>query len=313
MNIIYKSSDINERDLLNVLNLWNDEIGDIYPITKKGFYQNVINYSQKKVMLAYESDKLVGFIVLKTFSDDYLYEYKDNLFISLFFVSKKYRRKGIGSSLLDFAEKNRDGKDLIIGKDIYNFFPGVPTDFDNLTDVWLEKRGFEGKRYTHDLIARKPKGYPIKNKDICYRYCDESEKEQLIGFIKKNNWKRWAIEAEDYFNKKSTNDNKAYLIGVNSKKEIVSFVRINDYKMSITPYNVMWQHRFEKLGGIGPLGVDASCRKCGIGGDMLSVAIKALQEKNIDEIMIDWTGLMEVYRKYGFEVWKSYKYMSKKN
>ena len=311
MNITYKSSDINERDLLKVLELWNNEVGSIFPITEKGFYQNVVNYSDKEVMLAYDGDKLVGFIVLKTFSDDYLCEYKDNLFISLFFVSRKYRRQGIGSLLLDFAEKKRENRNLIIGKDIYNFFPGVPNDFDNITDIWLEKRGFSGKRYTHDLIALKPRHFDIKNKDIIYRCCEDSEKEKLIEFLKKNNWKRWAYEAIDYFKNKSANDEKSYLIGVNSNNEIVSFVKINDYKMDMSPYNVMWQARFERLGGLGPLGVDSLYRKNGIGGDMLSFAIKTLLDKDIKEIMIDWTGLMDVYRKYGFEVWKAYKYMSK--
>lgn len=311
MNFIYKKfSDINEKELLDCLKLWNDEMGLIYPITQKAFYQNVIDYSEKDGLVAYCDNQVKGFIILKQFSDDKLVDYTNNLFISLFYVSKKYRRQGVGSTLFDFANKICGERDLIIGKDIYNFFPGVPTDFDNLTDVWLEKRGFTGHRYTHDLIARNPKSYEIKNKEVVYKYCEDEEKDKLIEFIKKNNWKRWALEVEEYFSNKKENDEKAYIIGL-LYGEIISFVRVNTNEMNIVAYNVMWQNRFEKLGGIGPLGVDKEQRKSGLGKDMMSIAINDLLKKGCKELMIDWTGLMELYSKFNFEVWKSYKYMQK--
>ncbi len=312
MNITYKTSDINESDLLNVLKLWNDEKGDIYPFPKKAFYQNVINYNDKDVMIAYCGEKVVGFIILKKFDDNSLVDYTNDLFISLFFVSKKYRRNGIGSKLFEFVEQKRNGRRLVIGKDIYNFFPGVPTEFDNLTDIWLEKRGFVGTRYTHDLIAYKPKYFELKNKQVIYEYCSEDRKEELIEFILKNNWKRWALEVKTYFENKTINDDHAYIIGLIEGK-IVSFLRINTAKMDIVAYNVLFQERFEMLGGIGPLGVDKEFRKLGLGMDMMSVGIKCLIDRNVSQIILDWTGLMELYDRFGFEVWKSYKYMDKKS
>ena len=159
MNLIYKNqSDINENDLLNCLKLWNQEMGLIYPISEKAFFQNVINYADKDVLVALNEEEVIGFIILKRFDDDKFVDYKTKLFISLFYVSKRYRKQGIGSMLIDFAEKIGRDRDLIIGKDIYNFFPGVPTDFDNLTDVWLEKRGFSGKRYTGKSTGSFAKG-----------------------------------------------------------------------------------------------------------------------------------------------------------
>ena len=79
----------------------------------------------------------------------------------------------------------------------------------------------------------------------------------------------------------------------------------------MVPYNVMYQERFEKLGGIGPLGVDGEMRKTGLGMDMMSVGISRLVDRGMTSLMIDWTGLMELYSRFGFEVWKSYKYMEK--
>jgi predicted N-acetyltransferase YhbS len=308
--IIKKTSDIRDNDLLNCLKLWNDEMGYVYPISSNSFYQNVIDYKDKDVMIYYDDERVIGFIFLKRFSDDRLVNYSNNLYISLFYVSKKYRKQGIGSSLFDFAEEIRDGKELIIGKDINNFFPGVPTDFDNLTDVWLEKRGFVGKRYTHDLITKDPKIYEIRNKDVEYKYCDDSQKEELIQMMINNNWGRWALEAKEYFEKKTENDKNAYIVGMVDGK-IISFAKVNDYKMYLSSYNLMWKERFENLGGFGPLGVDRNYRKKGIGFDMISVSLNDLVNKGCKTIILDWTGLMELYAKFNFEVWKSYKYMSK--
>lgn len=311
MNFIYKKlSDINEKELLNCLKLWNNEMGLIYPITQKAFYQNVINYTEKDGLIAYCDKEVKGFIILKEFSDNKLVDYTNDLFISLFYVSKKFRRQGIGTTLFDFADKMCGRRNLVIGKDLYNFFPGVPTDFDNLTDVWLEKRGFIGNRYTHDLIAYNPKSYKIMNEEVEYRYCSDEDKDRLIAFILKNNWKRWALEVEQYFQNKTKNDEQAYIIGL-IDGEIISFVRVNTNRMSLVGYNVMWQDRFENLGGIGPLGVDKNSRKNGLGKDIISIAVNDLKNKGCFSIMIDWTGLMELYSKFNFEVWKSYKYMHK--
>jgi len=282
----------------------------VYPISFKAFNQNIINYSDKDVLICSDDNKVVGFIFLKRFDDDSLVDYTNNLYISLFYVSKKYRRLGIGSTLFDFAEENSKTRNLIIGKDINNFFPGVPTDFDNLTDVWLEKRGFEGKRYTHDLITSKPKITEIVNKDIEYKYCETCQKDELIEFLIKNNWMRWAVEAELYFKNKSEKDNESFIIGMHEGK-IVAFSRINTYEMDQVSYNVMWQERFDCLGGFGPLGVDKEYRKKQIGRDMINVSLQKLLDKGVKTIILDWTGLMELYAKYNFEVWKSYKYMSK--
>lgn len=311
MNIIFKkTSDIDKNELLQCLQLWNDEMGYVYPISFNSYMQNIVDYMDKDMMIAFDVNKVVGFILLKRYNDTTYVNYSNNLHISLFYVSKKYRRQGIGSKLIDFAEEIRDGKDLIIGKDINNFFPGVPTDFDNLTDVWLEKRGFEGKRYTHDLITKKPNIFELRNKEVEYKYCEDCQKEELIRMMMNNNWGRWALEAKDYFEKKSDNDENAYIVAMLNGK-IVAFSKVNTYKMDLSSYNLMWKERFENLGGFGPLGVDRNFRKNGIGFDMISVSLKDLIDKGCKTLMLDWTGLMELYAKFNFEVWKSYKYMSK--
>lgn len=291
-------------DLKQALVLWNTEMGSIYPIPEKAFANHVENWKCKKTLFAFVEKELVGFIIVKWLNDTTI------LHVSLFYVKKKYRRRGIGSKLFAYVEKTEGAKEIYIGKDYDNFFPGVPSDFDNLTDVWLRHRGFEGTRYTHDLIAFNPVSFPLINGNVRYERVASKDKDELISFLKDNGWERWKNECEAYFQKNHEKDAGFYITGKTGNK-IVSFVKINTCFDLNVSYNVMWQERFSCLGGIGPLGVDKASRCKKLGFDMMNVAVKKLKEMKIKEIMIDWTGLMEIYRPFGFEVWKSYKYMHK--
>jgi predicted acetyltransferase len=59
------------------------------------------------------------------------------------------------------------------------------------------------------------------------------------------------------------------------------------------------------------LGIDKDHRKQGIFDDMMKYGLFFFKKQGIKEIMIDWTSLMALYQKYGFEVWKDYTYIFK--
>ena len=77
-------------------------------------------------------------------------------------------------------------------------------------------------------------------------------------------------------------------------------------------FSLTWRARFSNLGGIGPLGIDPNYRKKHLGYDIVSSAVNHLIDEGAEQIIVDWTGLLEFYRHMGFEVWKSYFYSSKK-
>ena len=79
----------------------------------------------------------------------------------------------------------------------------------------------------------------------------------------------------------------------------------------LSSYSLTWRKRFMALGGIGPLGVDTSYRNKNIGYDIVAYAHNVLIDNNVSNIIIDWTGLLDFYRQFGFEVFKSYFYMTK--
>ena len=303
---------IEKEKLYNCMDLWNNEVGFIFPIDEGTFNHNILSYDKKEAYLAYDEIKLVGFIIIKTFyNENILLNYNNKAFISLMYVSKKYRNKGIGTTLLKQAEEKLNGYEVNVGKDLRNFFPGVLNDFDNLGDKFFINRGYSLSYYTHDLICRdisKKEYFTLNNKEIKYEFIGKNEKDELLKFIKDNNWERWVYEAQDYLN--NCTKNNIYLVG-KDKNKIISFAVVNSLKDGKYNYNMIYKNRFDNLGGIGPLGVDKDYRKKGLGYDIVAKAFNILKDNNVSDIMIDWTGLMEFYRQFGFEVFKTYRCGSK--
>ena len=209
-----------------------------------------------------------------------------------------------------------------IGSDIDNFFPGIPSDFDNLTDVFLKKRGYDIGRYTHDLLKHITKDDLMENdeaitikfndeeKEIKFRYAKEEDKERTYDFFRKCFFGRWFAEAYEYF---EDNDIKhEYLLALDGDK-VVGFLRVNFGYIKKISYNNTWRNNFDNdLVGIGPLGIDPDYRRYGIAKHLIKKGISDAYKEGFTNAMIDWTGLMHIYQKYGFQVWKCYAYAIKK-
>jgi acetyltransferase, GNAT family len=309
-----------KRDKVNyktMCDLWNNTYGYIYPISQELFERNTSNIYEKASFIVYNEEEIVAFIISKIWIDKFFIPtYLESGWISLFFVAPKYRCQGIGSKLLEFAENElrKCGKtSIFLGKDYLNFFPGLPVDLKNSED-WFKKRGYERPYDTFDLIKQikglNCKKLPLKNQDIQFRIANIEDKEKLLSFMKKNWPGRWLKETIDYFENGGTGSE--YVIGVDNNN-VCAFAKIGypNTDINLISYSLTWRNRFDALGGIGPLGVDSSYRHRNLGYDIVAFANNILVDANATDIIIDWTGLLDFYRHMGFEVFKSYYYMSK--
>ena len=238
-----------------VIGLWNNEVGFIYPITKEMFDQN-ITYSRylfdKASILCFDGQKLVGFILCKIYDNNPIIEkYTNYAFISLIYVARDYRKKGIGNYILTKSEEELKKKDITrinVGSDIDNFFPGIPNDFDNLTDVFFKKHGYTVSYYTHDLICKIKKQNYITQKMVTeklisekdnfeIRYATKNDEEKVLAFFKKCFYGRWYFEAKEYFDENEIKEE--YLIVIDKEKhKVIGFLRTNKGLIKKISYNI---------------------------------------------------------------------------
>lgn len=324
----------------DILKLWNDEVGFIFPISEIMFNQKVNNCKYFKKEASFialdKDDSVLGFILGKAFDNNPIIEkYYNKGWISLIYISRKVRKNGIGSKLLENCEnKLRDlgVTSISIGSDIHNFFPGIPNDFDNLSNSFFRKRGYVINAYTHDLIRKLTKEDMVKYQDynnnqyieeyydenlgkVCervidveLRYAKKTDQEELLDFFKRCFYGRWYDECWEYF--QNNQIRKEYLLAL-VKGKIVGFLRVNNQLIDEISYNINWKDRFNKLVGIGPLGVDIEYRCHGIAKMLLYYSISDSAKNGYSDAMIDWTGLVTYYQRFGYEVWKCYHYASK--
>lgn len=323
--INYEITRFKKEDKDNILSLWNEEVGFIFPIDDCLFRQctlDSIYFDYDSSYCAYDGDKLVGFILGKVYDNNKVIEkYCNTGWITLFFVKRSYRKNGIGSKLLSLCEESMKEKNICklqFGSDIDNFFPGIPQDFDNLSDKFFRNRGYNVTSYTHDMVKKTKKDDIIKFdsyhnheytnengeiKKVEIRYAKKEDRQIVLDFFIKAFYGRWYLEALNYFN--DDDIKKEYLIAI-VDGIVVGFLRVNNQLIKKLSYNINWRNRFEKLSGFGPLGVLESYRKNGIAKMLLYYAIKDCTINGYTDLLIDWTGLVSYYEQFGFEVFKCY-------
>jgi ribosomal protein S18 acetylase RimI-like enzyme len=319
---IIKLIDYNKPEKL--YNLCNEEFGFIFPITEELFQKNVYNYGKCALnysFVAIEKEEVLGFIIGKVWDDKYEVKgYESIGWISLLYVKPSVRRQGIGTLLTEKIEKifKEENKAIIyLGKDYCNFFPGLPVEL-KIHRSFFEKRGYTLNYDTNDLIKKVTEKTPLEilkpykdGKNYLIRRANVNDFPMIDNLLKKNWPGRWHMEFLDYVN--NGGNGNEYMICIDENNVVCGFCKVCDITtpLILSGYSMNFYDRFEFLGGIGPLGVDIEYRKRNIANNILKTIINELINKKVSEIIIDWTNLMHIYQKYGFEIWKSYTYVYK--
>ncbi|MEK5069903.1 GNAT family N-acetyltransferase [Sporosarcina sp. FSL K6-1508] len=298
--------------LKELVELWNKELAVDFPMREELFMQNSfddVNVSYDSSYIAVdEQDRVIGFVVAKRWQEkiDVKMDTKKG-WIQVLLVDSAYRGKGIGTTLLERveADSKRNGvEEIQLGGDPFHYFSGIPDQYKD-AQKWAEKHGFNKRINTYDLINHLDKKYdlPVDN-SVAFTILKKAEQEELISFLERCFPGRWVYETMKYF--EMNGDGREFVV-VKKKGQIIGFCRINDSHSPFIAQNVYWSPFFEqKVGGIGPLGIDANEQKQGYGLAIVQAAMAYLQERNIETIIIDWTILVDFYKKLDFNPWKIY-------
>ncbi|MED2974142.1 GNAT family N-acetyltransferase [Fictibacillus sp. B-59209] len=303
-----------KKEQMNVMALWNEEVGKRFPMSKRLLAQNSFDnpdvyFEGSRVAKEKDSGRLVGFCVTKIHHhiDHPSRSYDKRGWVQTLLVRSSHRGRGIGTLLLNEAEASlrRSGiRQVQIGADFFHYFPGVPSE-DVHTRKWFEKKGYVPSGEEFDLLFEGDNKW-ILSEDPSVRFpiLKPEERDRLLTFLSRTFPGRWEYEAHHYF--RSGGTGREFIVA-KENENIIGFCRINDPSSPVLGPNVSWYPSFNgTLGGIGPLGISPEYRGKGLGKKIVARGMRVLFDRGVSHLVIDWTTLVDFYSKLGFSVWKSY-------
>ncbi len=281
----------------DILQNWNQEFSHSYPLTSRLLDEKIISsphtVSSGSYSL-YEADQYIGTIVLKYFAGNHD-AYNNLAYIAFLFVAKAFRNQGYGKALLEdilCIVRNARKKRLYCGTDFDCLFSGVFVDNNPKTHMFFQKRNFEHTGTNYNLICRKKQ--ILDSDSVIYRRMTcENEKQELLELIIGNFSYRWYYEVKQL--------SAEELVVAEIDERIIGFVRLSQPKFRKLGNSTNLYPLYNCLGGIGPLGVIPEHQKFGIGKNLVKYAVNVLFDMGCSEILVDWTGLIDFYKKCGFE------------
>lgn len=308
---------LSDISIAEIVELWNEEIGDRFPMNTALWNQNTVNEPnvlEAGSLAVMEDGKLRGFIVAKRYVEKLDTQMPTTVgWIQCMLVRMSSRKEGIGSELLRLAEqalREAGVGEIRLGRDPWHYFPGVPLE-DEATSDWFGKRGYEKGGIETDLIkdCRNDELYSLANPSEHYRLLIQNDIPSLLRFLERVFPGRWHYEALHY---ELIGGSGREFMGFFVDGELQGFCRMNDPQSPVIAQNVYWSALCDgKMGGIGPLGIAREIRGNHFGIDLVKAAANELIGRGMTDIVIDWTQLIPFYEKLGFTTWKQYQSMTK--
>ncbi|MBP1995974.1 GNAT family N-acetyltransferase [Paenibacillus eucommiae] len=301
-----------------LLELWNRELGEQFPMRERLLRQNCfedVNLLEAGSWLAVDEsagNELRGFVVSKKWTDrrEGIEFPEDTGWIQALLVDSRYRGRGIGSDLIDLAEqalKEQGASKIELGNDLHRrMFPGIP--LPNIEAVrWFERRGYKDFATITDLLRIYEEAESMELpalEGVTIRFVHAAERERIESFLHKHFPGRWDYLTRQYWEHGGTG--REYMI-MEQGDELIGFCRVNDSHSPLLTQNIYWAPLFaDELGGLGPLGIDPAFRGKGYGAAIVQAGIAMLRQRGIRSIVIDATQIADFYEKLGYRIWRKY-------
>ncbi len=235
--------------------------------------------------------------------------FRGQAWVDLLAVAPQFQRRGVGSALLEWAEDwlaGQGGTAARIGGSLNPFAPGLPFELDG--QDFFRARGYDVDAQHFDWdVARNLQDYQALYPDSLpgadLRPLRAGQEDELLTFMKREFPGRWQYEVENFLR-----------IGGRASDFMVLRTEIGldgfcwmTFADSARPLDRFYMHGLpEPWGQMGPLGVGMGCRGKGYGGALIDAAARHLQSRGIAGSVIDWTGLVTLYGKFGYQPYRQY-------
>ncbi|MDQ0253017.1 GNAT superfamily N-acetyltransferase [Evansella vedderi] len=308
---LYSLYEWNARNFLEeMVHLWNETLSDYFPLNKKLFERNVFHplyLNLERSSLLIDNDTVVGYLIAK--SDPFrVLGGRGSLWISCIVVHPAYQKKGYGSAMIKHAlgDKGNVYDKYHIGSDPHHFFPGIPQELTE-AQVFFKKHGFNLSGEAYDLhcdITKYHYTSPPLDEEYHVRRLLPKDQGPLFQHLKENYSLRWF---EDTKWSLTYEKNISSLIGLFHREKVIGFAHVHTKGDNFWIPSVYWGKLHNpSFGGLGPVGIHKDYRGLGVGSYFMVESLKILQLEGVKEMEIDWTILVDYYKKFHFKPCRSY-------
>lgn len=299
------------RDLPEIMSLWNDCFSKPYQVDEGMISDKLLNDSNlfsPATFVCRADGKTVGFAAFKITHNE-MPEYDHTAWLSVLFVDKAYRRKGIGSALYlkGEAELKKAGiTKMLIAGEVKNFFSGIPEP-SSASKTFFSKLGFvlnDGEHYDlcADVSSINFDKLPVsinKSAEFITRPYMAQDNAALELFFDSEFPGRWKYEMHKYIR---DGGNFNHLLLLCKADKVEGFCKIHVSKNSTG----LGMNLGENWGGLGPIGISKDVRGTGLGNRILCDSLQHLKALGAKNVNIDWTILKDFYGQFGFKPWRTY-------
>ena len=302
-----------------ILDLWSRRWGDQFPLDLALWQQNTDEDSRhfraERCWVIEEDGVVRGCLALKVPDRPTAWPGQDpkHAWISVLVVEPG-RDAELTEGLLDRALdwlRRAEFERVSYGGDPSHFFPGAPDD-DRALRRMLETAGFRPGKLVYDLISdlghhRVPEGLdrPLQDAHAIFGACNASDRQGLLQFVDSAFPGRWAYETRQRLEIEPTPED---ILVIRRGAEIIGFCHAYHRGSRRLGPSVYWRRAIgDRYGGLGPLGLAPAFRGRGLGGALLAMAVGHLHRLGVERVVIDWTTLLDLYGRLGFQAWRTYR------
>jgi predicted N-acetyltransferase YhbS len=200
---------------------------------------------------------------------------------------------------------------IVLGSSLRTFTPGLPAQLEAGSAPFFAARGYtarpRGDRswdmandlrgYVSRYAGRMLEGAP---RAAIARPGDE---DALLAYLRREFPGRWRYEAEEHLAEGGAIEDFVLLW---TGDEVNGSCQVT-FESSARVMDRFFPHRLPRpWGQLGSIGVSAAHRGKGYGGLLLDTGLCYLRDRGVAGCVIDWTGLLDFYGKFGFRPYNEY-------
>lgn len=315
----YQSLNANDPAQLDAIaTIWNEACGPALAISPHAVQYNLQPVAGGTVVgqLAYHNGQPIGFILASTLNEPRVMPPEVG-WIDALVVAPTAQRQGIGSALLAWAEtwlRSQGCQKVIFGASQRPFVPGLPVTLG--TRDFFSQHGFVSDHDTWDVaanLAMYEKPETVREIDGLVRPAQRGEEGALLEFLEREFPGRWRFEFTEFMRDKPSLRRARFsdYMLLWTDRGVDGFCQLT-FEDSQRPIERFFPYDLPRpWGQLGSVGVSADRRGRGYGAALLDTGLRRLRDNGVNGCVIDWTGIVDFYAKFGFQPYRQYHMLRK--